>query len=154
MQTMCRVLEVSVSGYYAWKKRPLCARKREDGELTQQIANSSCSIVESMAAMERRLRSPRETKHLCFETPPGPARRPWRGFSRFPQGEHIQQLPLDQERGRPGPRTAIWMMAASRPAMIQGQLRVGVSGSSLAMVVAPGLFPMENKSMMGAMPPK
>ena len=35
---MCRVLEVSVSGYYAWKKRPLCARKREDGELTQQIA--------------------------------------------------------------------------------------------------------------------
>lgn len=38
MQTMCRVLEVSVSGYYGWKKRPLCARKREDGELTQQIA--------------------------------------------------------------------------------------------------------------------
>jgi len=26
-------------GYYAWKKRPLCARKRGDGELTQQIAH-------------------------------------------------------------------------------------------------------------------
>lgn len=34
---MCRVFEVSVSGFYAWKKRPLCARKREDGELAQRI---------------------------------------------------------------------------------------------------------------------
>ena len=37
---MCRVLEVSVSGYYAWKKRPLCARKREDGELTRRITHA------------------------------------------------------------------------------------------------------------------
>lgn len=34
---MCRVLEVSVSGFYAWRTRPLCARKREDGELAQRI---------------------------------------------------------------------------------------------------------------------
>jgi putative transposase len=34
---MCRVLEVSVSGFYAWKKRPMCARRREDGELAQRI---------------------------------------------------------------------------------------------------------------------
>jgi putative transposase len=34
---MCRVLDVSVSGFYAWKKRPLSRRKREDGELTQSI---------------------------------------------------------------------------------------------------------------------
>lgn len=34
---MCRVLEVSVSGFYAWKQRPLCARKREDGELSTRI---------------------------------------------------------------------------------------------------------------------
>ena len=40
MSKMCRVLEVSVSGYYAWKKRPLCARKREDGELTQRIVQA------------------------------------------------------------------------------------------------------------------
>jgi putative transposase len=34
---MCRVLEVSVSGFYAWRKRPVCTRKREDGELATQI---------------------------------------------------------------------------------------------------------------------
>lgn len=34
---MCRVLEVSVSGFYAWKQRPQCARKREDGELAARI---------------------------------------------------------------------------------------------------------------------
>ncbi len=27
-----------MSGFYAWSKRPLCARKREDGELSVQIA--------------------------------------------------------------------------------------------------------------------
>lgn len=40
VSTMCRVLDVSVSGYYAWRKRPLCARKREDGELTRQITQT------------------------------------------------------------------------------------------------------------------
>jgi putative transposase len=34
---MCRVLEISVSGFYAWRKRPLCARKREDGELAKRL---------------------------------------------------------------------------------------------------------------------
>lgn len=34
---MCRILEVSVSGLYAWRKRPLCAHKQEDGELAQRI---------------------------------------------------------------------------------------------------------------------
>ena len=33
----CRVLEVSPSGYYAWRKRPLSARARADVELTAQI---------------------------------------------------------------------------------------------------------------------
>lgn len=36
---MCRVLEVSVGGFYAWKKRPMCSRKREDGVLTEQIVD-------------------------------------------------------------------------------------------------------------------
>jgi transposase InsO family protein len=34
---MCRVLGVSRSGYYAWRKRPTCARKMADQTLTEQI---------------------------------------------------------------------------------------------------------------------
>jgi putative transposase len=35
--TMCRVLEVSTSGYYAWRKRPASKRAREDAVLLRQI---------------------------------------------------------------------------------------------------------------------
>jgi putative transposase len=35
--TMCRVLGVSTSGYYAWKKRGLSARKKEDEALKERI---------------------------------------------------------------------------------------------------------------------
>jgi putative transposase len=35
--TTCRVLGVSPSGYYAWRKRPLSARARTDVELTAEI---------------------------------------------------------------------------------------------------------------------
>src|SRR5260370_172662 len=34
---MCRVLSVSVGGFYAWMKRPPSPREREDGEITEQI---------------------------------------------------------------------------------------------------------------------
>ncbi|HVB62262.1 MAG TPA: IS3 family transposase [Ktedonobacteraceae bacterium] len=34
---MCHVLEVSESGFYAWRKRPVCRRHREDAQLTQEI---------------------------------------------------------------------------------------------------------------------
>lgn len=34
---MCRVLDVSESGFYAWRKRPTCQRDREDAQLTQEI---------------------------------------------------------------------------------------------------------------------
>lgn len=35
--TMCRVLEVSRAGYYAWRARPLCERVKEDRRLTTRI---------------------------------------------------------------------------------------------------------------------
>ncbi len=34
---MCRVLEVSVSGYYAWVKRPPSQHSREDAHLAEQV---------------------------------------------------------------------------------------------------------------------
>ena len=37
MATMCRVLDVSPSGYYAWLVRPASARARRDGELLERI---------------------------------------------------------------------------------------------------------------------
>jgi transposase InsO family protein len=37
VRTMCRVLEVSKAGYYAWRARPLCARRRADQALTTQL---------------------------------------------------------------------------------------------------------------------
>jgi putative transposase len=35
--TMCRVLEVSKTGYYAWRARPLCKRVKDDQVLTAKI---------------------------------------------------------------------------------------------------------------------
>jgi transposase InsO family protein len=35
--TMCRVLEVSRAGYYAWRARPLCERVKDDRVLTEKI---------------------------------------------------------------------------------------------------------------------
>src|SRR5450755_3911389 len=34
---LCSILEVSVSGYYAWRQRPQSQHMREDGELMQTI---------------------------------------------------------------------------------------------------------------------
>jgi putative transposase len=34
---MCRVLKVSESGFYAWRKRPVSQRKREDAQITEEL---------------------------------------------------------------------------------------------------------------------
>lgn len=43
---MCRVLDVSRSGFYAWRKRPASARRLEDQSLTLEVnalhAESRC----------------------------------------------------------------------------------------------------------------
>jgi len=34
---LCETLDVSVSGYYAWRKRPMSQHQREDGHLVERI---------------------------------------------------------------------------------------------------------------------
>lgn len=40
VRLLCRCLAVSRSGYYAWRKRPRCARAREDSRLAVEVAAS------------------------------------------------------------------------------------------------------------------
>src|SRR5437016_10805505 len=49
---MCQVLGVSESGFYAWRNRPVCQRKREDAQLTE-------AIRQGFAAHHGRYGSPR-----------------------------------------------------------------------------------------------
>jgi putative transposase len=60
--TMCRVLEVSRAGYYAWRVRPLCERMKTDQLLTEKIEGIQDDV-------QRRYGSPRvwmELKALGF----------------------------------------------------------------------------------------
>ena len=62
---MCRVLSVSESGFYAWRKRPPCQRKREDAQLSeeirQEVSHSSWQIGSPRLHAELRRSG---TKHL------------------------------------------------------------------------------------------
>ena len=55
--TMCRVLEVSKAGYYAWEKRPLCERVKQDRVL-------SAKICEIQRQVKQRYGSPRVRMEL------------------------------------------------------------------------------------------
>lgn len=55
--TMCRVLEVSRAGFYAWRARPLCDRVQADRVLTEKIR-------EIQRQVKRRYGSPRTWKEL------------------------------------------------------------------------------------------
>ena len=55
--TMCRVLEVSRAGYYAWRARPLCERVKTDRVLTAKIR-------EIQRAVKQRYGSPRVHQEL------------------------------------------------------------------------------------------
>jgi putative transposase len=55
--TMCRVLEVSRAGSYAWRARPLCARRQTDQLLTEKIHGIQTDV-------QRRYGSPRVQREL------------------------------------------------------------------------------------------
>jgi transposase InsO family protein len=84
--TMCRVLEVSKAGYYAWVKRPLCERVRHDRVLRAKI----CEIQRQV---KQRYGSPRVRMEL---TALG-----------FPCGKH-RVARLMREAGVPAKRTPRW----------------------------------------------
>lgn len=57
---MCRMLEVTRQGYYAWKSRPPSARVKEDAELAQRIRYLHEKKHECRAGIERITWDPRE----------------------------------------------------------------------------------------------
>jgi len=61
--TMCRVLEVSRAGYYAWRARPLCDRVKDDRVLTAKIREIQTQVKASYGSP----RTHRELKALGFK---------------------------------------------------------------------------------------
>lgn len=59
---LCDILEVSVSGYYAWRRRPQSQHTREDGELRQ-------AIEDVYTASQQRYGSPRVHAELQAQGP-------------------------------------------------------------------------------------
>jgi len=84
--TMCRVLAVSASGYYAWRKRPPSARARADVELTARIqaihqysrgTYGAPRIHQELRAAEIRVGCKRVARLMKAASLRGASRRPW-----------------------------------------------------------------------------
>jgi putative transposase len=84
--TMCRVLAVSASGYYAWRKRPPSARVRADVELTARIQTiheysrgtyGAPRIHQELRAAEIRVGCKRVARLMKAASLRGASRRPW-----------------------------------------------------------------------------
>jgi putative transposase len=84
--TMCRVLAVSASGYYAWLKRPASARARADAELSTRIraihqysrgTYGAPRIHQELRAAEIRVGCKRVARLMKAASVRGASRRPW-----------------------------------------------------------------------------
>jgi putative transposase len=83
---MCRVLEVSTSGYYAWRKRPASKRAQEDAVLLRQIRTAHAAsdgtygvprIHAELAAAEVRVGRKRVARLMRAAGIVGVSRRRW-----------------------------------------------------------------------------
>ena len=86
--TMCRVLEVSTSGYYAWRKRPASKRAQADAVLLRQIRTAHAAsdgtygvprIHAELAAAEVRIGRKRVARLMRAAGIVGVHRRRWIG---------------------------------------------------------------------------
>jgi putative transposase len=83
---MCRVLAVSASGYYAWRKRPLSVRARADVELSTRIraihqysrgTYGAPRIHQELRTAEIRVGCKRVARLMKAASLRGASRRPW-----------------------------------------------------------------------------
>ena len=84
--SMCRVLAVSASGYYAWRQRPLSVRARADVELCMRIraihqysrgTYGAPRIHQELRAAEIRVGCKRVARLMQAVSLRGASRRPW-----------------------------------------------------------------------------
>ena len=84
--SMCRVLAVSASGYYAWRQRPLSVRARADVELCMRIraihqysrgTYGAPRIHQELRAAESRVGCKRVARLMQAVSLRGASRRPW-----------------------------------------------------------------------------
>jgi putative transposase len=118
--TMCRVLEVSKAGYYAWRARPLCERVRADRllrarirQIHQQVKGryGSPRVHQELRALGLRCGKHRVARLMRAE---GLCARRARRFRVTTRSDHAQPtqanvLARDFRVATTAPATAVWM---------------------------------------------